>query len=56
MSTLLQQLSLLAREAEERGEVAIAHGADSDAARWFQIEELADTLADLLYVDAEELA
>jgi hypothetical protein len=53
MSSLLQQLSLLAREANERGEIARAHGVDPDAARWFQIEELADTLADLLFVEEE---
>ena len=56
MSSLMQQLSLLAREAQERGEIARVHGIDPDAARWFQIEELADRLADLLYVDVEELA
>ena len=56
MSILMQQLSLLAREAQERGEIARVHGVDPDAARWFRIEELADALADLLYADVEEMS
>lgn len=46
-------LSLKAREAQERGEIARANGDDREAARQFRIEELADELADLLEEDGE---
>lgn len=49
MPDMMRQLAFLAREAQWKGECSRVYGNHVDASYWFEIEERADALADVLY-------